>query len=131
MKKFAKNGWLLVFLIMSLYTVKAQRVFEFVPKDPLQRSEKVTRWMSEKWGLDSLQESKLRGINEKYAKLMQPILESKGQPMDKFNDAETLIGDRIIETKALLAEKQWVAIVERCRIWKPKIEIIFEKFLGK
>ena len=115
-----------VLLIIAAQDLSCQKLLDILPDDPLERSSLVTQWMGDRLNLSQQELLEVQTVNERYAKLMQPILESGASPLEKLKSYGKLMPLRIEETKALLNTEQWKAIEDRWRMWKS----LLEKFMG-
>ena len=115
-----------VLLIITAQGMSGQTLFDILPSDPTERATWVTQWMGDRLVLSEQQRSELQTVNERYAKLIQPILESGASPLEKLKSYGKLMSQRIEETKALLTNEQREAVEDRWRMWKS----LLEKFMG-
>ena len=115
-----------VLLIITAQGMSGQTLLDILPSGPTERATWVTQWMGDRLVLSEQQRSELQTVNERYAKLMQPILESGASPLEKLKKTDGLITSRIKETMALLTTEQWEAVEDRWSLWKS----LLEKFMG-
>ncbi len=125
MKGLIVNSLIILFFITQ--SVQAQNIFKWISKDPVKRSENLTVWMVGKLNLDKEQTTKMKEVNYKYALMMQPILESDDDIIDKWVKSQEINDRRQIETEAILNQEQLAIVEEK----KNKMKQLVERMLKR